>query len=301
MTLLKSSRFLTFGLALVLTGFGAESAHAYDVWSQSIIGVVNRDYGGQMGFLDFQHTGDSSFIQTSTNTSFTGLDGNNVQQTMNFTAINQAQSNFGQLHLYAGGSVTNSYYNAANPYFYNSNTNDFNPMGTPDTMCSLGFAGFNDTLHFGGALQAGYKARYLFHVDGTNSGYGVMADIAGHDESFFAVDPGFIDTVWATQAYDINGIDPQEIHVQFSNQFVVDTYNVADGSNLVGYSDFSSTLTLAGIEVLDANGNQVTGWTLESESGTVYNGIGSVPEPGSMLVIAVGAIGFLARKRRQSH
>lgn len=83
--------------------------------------------------------------------------------------------------------------------------------------------------------------------------------IAGNpDESFFAFDPGSYNEIWATQSYDINGITPQTIHVQFSNQFVVDANDVPEGSTFSGTSDFSSTLTLAQIQVVDANGNEVT-------------------------------------------
>lgn len=304
MNFLKSNRLLTVGFGLVVTGVAAQSAFGFSTWSISLVGVANRDYGGFIGSLDYANTSGTNPISASVNTSFSGLDGNNTMQTMDFVASNAAQANFGQLHLYSDASVTNSYYNASNPYYYNSNTNDFNTNGSPDSLVSLGFAGFNDTLHFGGQLQAGYKARYLFHVDGTNSGYGAAADlavnIAGHDESFFDFDPGSIDTIWATQAYDIDGVTPQEINVQFSNQVVVNTYDLTDGSNVSGISDFSSTLTLEGIEVLDEFGNRVSGWTLTSDSGTVYNGIGSVPEPGSIVAIAVGAIGFITRRRKKA-
>lgn len=298
------SRFLGLSLVAVSSAMISQSAYAFSTWSYSIVGVANRDYGGYIGNLDSDYDTDGSLSVASFSTSFTGMDGNGDQQTMGFTGLTKTQSSFGMLHSYAAGSVTNSYYNASNPYYYNSNTNDFNTSGTPDTLVSLGFAGFNDTLHFGGQLQAGYRARYIFHVDGWNNGFGTVADlsvnIAGNDESFFAFDPGFVDTIWTTQSYEINGITPQTINVQFSNQFVLDTYNVADGTNASGVSDFSSTLRLQGIEVLDAAGNPVSGWTLESDSGTQYNGIGAVPEPCSVIALTTGAIGMLLRRRKRS-
>lgn len=299
---LESKRLSALAVGLICTGVGARSAQAFGVWSQSLMAVSQNIPGSQLGILDFVSNGNNAVSATSTNRSFTGLDGNNVQQTMNFTGSNWAQSDFGRLRCYASGTVTNTYNNPSNPVYYDTPTNTFNPNGSPDTLVSLGFAGFNDTLHFGGVLQAGYKARYIFHVDGANTGYGAVADmvfgIQGfNDESFFAFDPGSYNTNWVTQTYDVNGITPQDVRVQFSNQFVVDTFNVADGSTLSGTSDFSSTLTLAAIEMLDANGNQASGWSVTSDSGTVYNGIGAVPEPGSIAVLSIGMFSLLMRRR----
>lgn len=300
-----SSRFVAVAVGLAAFGLSAQRALAFDVWSQSIMGVSQNIPGSQMGYLDFVHSPNNSVSSTSANTSFTGLDGLGNPQTMNFTGSNWAQSDFGIMHCYASGTVTNTYSNPSNPIYYDSVTNTFNPAGSPDTLISLGFAGFNDTLHFGGTLQAGYQARYYFHVEGNNSDGHAVGDMAfgidGYaDESFFAFDPGSYNTNWITQSYAVDGINPQNMHVFFSNQFVVNAYDEVDGSTISGTSDFSATVTLAGIEMLDANGDQVSGWTMTSDSGTQYAMIGNVPEPGSVLVITVGALGLLARKRRQN-
>ena len=298
-----SNRLVAITLGLGLVGLASQKAMAFDVWSQSYVGIFNHDFGGGLGFLNTDGHSDGTLSSASTNTSFTGLDGMGHQQTMNFQSSNRAQAEFGKLHCFASGAVTNTYYNPSNPFYYNSITNTYNTSGSPDGLYSLGFAGFNDTLHFGGTLQAGYKARYYFHVDGTNTGPGAVADMSfgiqgNADESFFAFDPGSYNTTWVTQSYSVNGATPQDMHVQFSNQFVVDIWNgVADGSNISGTSDFFSTVTLAGIEMLDANGNQVSGWTVTSDSGTHY---ATVPEPASLAVIAIGAIGFIARRRKRS-
>jgi hypothetical protein len=297
-----SNRLVAVTLGLAVVGIGAQSAFAADVWSESLVGVTNHVVSGYIDALDFSYHGDNSVSSSAINQSFTGLNQNNVSQTMNFTGTNWAQSDFGRLHCYASGTFTNTYYNASNPLYYNSDTGFTDPNGSPDGVASLGFAGFNDTLHYGGTLQAGYKARYYFHVDGTNTGDGALTDmsfgIKGYnDESFFAFDPGSTDTTWVTQSYDVNGTTPQDMHVQFSNQFTAESWNVADGTNFSGTSDFSSTLTLTGIEMLDANGNQVSGWTVTSDSGTQY---GTVPEPTSIAVIAIGALGFIARRRKRA-
>ena len=297
-----SNRLVAFTFGLAIVSISAQKAMAVGVWSQSIMGVSQNIPGSFMGFLDFDSRSDNSVSSTSTNKSFTGLDGGGNTQTMNFTGSNWAQSNYGIMKCFATGTVTNTYNNPSNPIYYDSVTNTFNPAGSPDTLISLGFAGFNDTLHFGGALQAGYKARYYWHVDGNNSDGHAVADMAFGidgfaDESFFAFAPGSYNTNWITQSYEVDGVNPQNMHVFLSNQFEVDTFNEADGSTISGTSDFSSTVTLAGIEMLDANGNQVSGWSVTADSGTQYN---MVPEPSSLAVIAIGAIGIFVRRRKKN-
>jgi len=107
---------ITFGLAV--TAIGAQKAFAFDVWSESIMGVSQNIPGSNMGFLAFDYHNDNSISSTSTNKSFTGLDGNNVLQTMNFTGSNWAQANYGIMKCFASGTVTNTYNNPSNPIYY---------------------------------------------------------------------------------------------------------------------------------------------------------------------------------------
>lgn len=208
--------------------------------------------------------------------SFTGKNGAGVTKTMTWTGSTVASSQFGKLRCVTRGTVNNSYYNTINPAFVtDQNATTINQNGSPSTLTSLGFAFFNDTLQFGGTLQAGYKARYLFHIDGTNSGTGwfggLSFQIEGNEyENFFLFDAGYSNNIWATQSYPVNGITPQQVHVQFSTQVVFDLFNLTDGGNYSGVSDFSSTATLEAIEMVDANNNPVYGWTVTSGSGTVY-------------------------------
>jgi hypothetical protein len=113
-------------------------------------------------------------------------------------------------------------------------------------------------------------------------------------ESFFSFGAGYNSEIWATQTYDINGITPQDVSVQFSNQVVFDFPDYAEGSNLHGISNYSSTLTLDHIEVVDASGSIVSGVTVSSDSGTEYT---VVPEPASLLALAGGVVLMLRRRR----
>ncbi len=269
-------------------------------WTISLVGATNIGDPNGIHPLASQSSTTGALSQTSTNTDFTGNDRNGVSRTMNFQAVNRARADYGQLRVFASASVANTYYNAANPTYYNFQTGQANPGGSPTSLVSLGFAGFNDTLQFEGNLQSGYRARYIFKVDGVNTGVGGFAGmsvgIAGNpDESFFATSPGSYNEIWATQSYEINGITPQTVNVQFSNQVVFDTDLVADGSNLSGMSDFESTLTLTEIQILNASGAQVFDVSATSASGTIYQ----TPEPLSMMGLGLGIVALLKRRARK--
>lgn len=274
-------------------------AFAIGTWSFAIVGINNQGY--QMGLLDSQYAGDTSVTHAVASQSYSGLDMAGNQQTMTFQGETTCQGSFFGLHSYTAGVVHNTYNNPANPIAYNSDTNTWDPNGSPDTLTSLGFAGFDDILHFGGVLEAGYTARYYFHLSGYASGDGLLADLAvgiagDPDESFFETGQGNISTTWVTASHQVNGITPQSVHVQFSSQFVCDTFNVADGSDFVGTANYSSTLVCSGIEMLDAQGNRVHGWTVTSDSGTPYS---DVPEPMSLSALAFGVVLAVKRKTRR--
>jgi len=300
------------GISLLLSALAAltySPANAQSLVSESIVGGNN--IGTQMGFFDFAYVGDNSVATATATKSFTGMDGAGNTQTMTFSGTTVSQSNYGQLHVLTTGSLTNSYYNPANPDYFAANGDVANPAGSPSTLNSLGFAIFNDTLQYGGTLQAGYQARYIFHIDGTNSGTGAAADLAvnigsggtfNDFDAFFDFQNGFLDTTWGTKGFDVNGITPQDINIQFSDQVVFDLYNLTDGQDYQGKSDFSATVTLTGIEMVDKNGTPVSGWTVSSASGTQYAQIlpSAVPEPGSIALLAgIGAPGALLWSRRR--
>lgn len=285
-----------------LTGLGAQAQSAR--YSTAIVGLDNL--GTFIDTLSRQDTPDNTTASAFLSQNFTGLDGAGNTQTMSFTGTTIARADYGGLHSYTSASILNSYYNASNPAYTDHNGNTINTSGSPSSLIALGFASFDDTLQFGGELQAGYKARYIFHVDGTNSGTGAFAGIAvdidgAPGDSFFATNVGSYDELWSTKDFDINGITPQTIHVQFSDQVVLDLFNLTDGQNYSGTSDFSSTATLAGIQVVDASGNPVSGWTVSSASGTSYPLLQDTPEPGvtALLFSLTLPASFLLRRARK--
>lgn len=311
------TKLMAAGLsALLLASIGPKAEAQSSLSSETDVHVGNpTPSNGSVGGFTFasQSAQDNSPVMTSATQPFPGLDGSGQPQTMTFTGQAAAQSDYTGLHVNASASLTNSYYNVNNRPYTDQNGNRINYgaagyAGSPTALGAASFAGFSDTLQYGGALQSGYMARYLFQVDGTNSGTGTFAFLsvgidANPGDVFSAYRSGSLSTTWATKDYAVNGVSPQKINVLFSAQLDFTTFGLTDGQNYAGASNFSDTATLAGIELVDQNGALASGWTVTSASGTKYNAIqGTTPAPSSALTLLLGAIpgvGVLLRRRRQ--
>jgi len=278
------------------------SAQAQYLFSESLVGPSNVGY---YTYWNGSGAYGNSPVTANYSHSYTGMDGAGNTETMFFSGETISQSNYGDLHVYTTGTLDNSYYNSSNPIYYDNQT--VNPEGSPNSLSSLGFAIFNDTLQFGGALVEGYQAIYVFHVDGTNSGVGALADLAVNvqgdpSQGFFAFEDGYTSTDWVTTPFQVNGQNQQNIDIQFSDQVVFNTFQLADGGNYSGTSDFSETLILAGIELVGPNGNLLSGWTVTSASGTAYHQIEGTSTPALPAAVAfASALPALIRRRRKRY
>jgi hypothetical protein len=237
--------------------------------------------------------------------SFTGLDSSGNQQTMTIDGTAYSYSDYGHVHVYGAGTITNPYYNAANPVYVDDDGN-VNPDGSPDTLSVHGNAGWGDTFTYTGFAGAGYKVNYYFKLDGIVSG----DSAAGLN--FSTSDPGSPSynprtttgsELWITPWYDVNWGTPFDVFVDFFGGITSDVRSRPEGLTYTGVGNYSDTLTLAGIHIIDSNGNTVTDWNLTSLSGTNYPHFqpSAVPEPGSLSIIGgavIGGLGILFRRRR---
>ncbi len=298
-----STKSFALCLSVLALGVGSQALASHSTLGESVVGVTNSQISGYIGALGFDYRDDGSVATANSTSSYTGMNQNGDMQTMTFSGTTVSQSSYGGMHVNTVGSLTNNYYNAGNPIYWDSTDSSYHDGGSPDGFASLGFAIFNDTLQYGGALEAGYKARYIFHIDGSNTGSGALADLGvsvdGKDSLFFDDNLGNTNTTWATDDFDVNGITPQNINVQFSTQVVFNCADISDGANLDGQSNFGATATLVDIELVKPDGSYATGWTLSSESGTVYNTMQAVPEPGTLPALAgmFGTLCFIRRRK----
>lgn len=289
----------TFLLPLALVG-AACAQGTPSTSSFANLAVVNTAIPGGGYTTLTEASGDGSPISTSGSFSFTGRDRAEATQTMVFSGTAASSAQYGRLHGFSTARLVNSYYNAGNPNYTDGNGGVADPNGSPDSLNTQTASFFDDTLQFGGALQGGYSARYIFHVDGTNSGPRSLAvlgvTIAGVNKTFGDLDTGPFAADWATDDIPIDGTTMQSIHVQFDTLVSYNTKDLTDGATYDGTCDFSSTATLSQILVVDANGNPVSGVTFTSASGTVY----PVPEPAPLAGLGLGALALLRRRARRA-
>lgn len=251
--------------------------------------------------LDSNASSVGSFVSATTSRSFTGMDRNGDEQTMQFSGATSASVEFGRIHTAASGSLVNSYFNEENPFFWDGTT--VNEEGSPDNFRNVGLGSFTDVLTYGGGARAGHDAQYVFFVEGNVTGDGINAflgaTIANTPRQFFDINPpvGRSGNYYATTKVPVGALTGQVAVIDFNAQFRAKPFELEDGSSVIGSGDFSATATLVAIEIYDENGNLVTDATAVGASGTTYATIRPVPEPASMAALGLGALALLRRRR----
>lgn len=215
--------------------------------------------------------------------SFSGVDSNNNPQTMVFSGTTEASSAYGLLRVSAQGTVANTFYNVNNDPFYRPDKQILNQDGVPDEMNITAQSEFLDILQWGGELQTGYKARYIFRITGTMEGSVrpplLLFQIEGSPAEAWLAPAGHqgpINTTWSTQSYPVLGFKPQTVSVLLQARLQVNTQQLPEGINVSGHANLGNTVVLEEIIVTDEDDIVVTGWTLESASGTDYIAIDQI-------------------------
>ncbi len=288
-------------LALVSVAIVSASASAQSLQTIATVSAGNEQaYGFNSGniALDFQFSGSGAPLNSSYNGSFTGVDGFGDTQTMSVSASSFASAQYGILKASATSNINNTFYSSDNPAYYNPNTSTVNPDGVPDFFLIAGTTSFTDTFTYTG-LGAGFTVNFFYHIDGQMLGDDPYTNLIvtnnGNQEIFNATAGigGAVSQNFVTQKY--TPINNQIVHkAQFTSGISSRINEYSDGTNLSGTADFSHTITLAGMQVYDANGNLATGWSVTSGSGTIY----PVPEPATMTILGLAALAALKRKRK---
>ena len=319
------SRLLSIPLALALLGSLSLSAHAqlYGPGTSSLTSIalieegnISSDGSGNIAAYPTveQYSATGQAVTATGSQSFTGMDSQGNTQTMTISGTGQALAQYGTLHAYASGTITNPYYNAANPAYYAGGSQP-NLAGSPQYLQVVGQTLFSDTLTLNPTTDPIVGLRYIFHLDGNvindQHSYAYLAFSSGTDSTTFFTSPGVSGGDWATGEWNVTPGGPIDMSGNFGAVFGANTnfYNTPEGVDVSGTADFYNTLTLSSIQLLDAAGNQVNGATYLTASGAQYNILGAtygpaaVPEPGSVaLVVGLGisGAGFLARRRKQA-
>lgn len=317
-----------FAAALTLLGAnflfaGAAHAQLYGPGAASVssnafieAGNISSDGSGNIAAWETvgQYSATGQAVSTTGSQSFTGLDSQGHAQTMTLSGTARAQAGYGVLHTYASGQVSNPYYNAANPAYYAGGDHP-NLAGSPQYLQVVGQTLFQDTLTLNPTIDPIVNLRYIFHVEGNvvddGHDYAYLAFSAGNHSTTFFTSPGVSTTDWTTPSdWNVTPGSPIAFSGNFGAVFLVNASPdfTPEGADISGTADFSNTLRLSSIQLLDANGNQVNGATYLTASGARYNiagatyGPAAVPEPGSVallggLVVPIAAL-LLKRRRR---
>ncbi len=272
--------------ALFTTASGSVTAQSLE--SIASIGVSNLDYSGTYHLLslNFDSKAGGLAVADLVPTSFTGLNGLGSTDTLSFTggasAFVVTPGRRPGMHVEAHGSLINTFYNSSNPPYFDASIepNVINEEGIPDNFYAYGKAGIVELLSYGGFGAGQYYARYFYRVHGHVTGGGfdsayITYQVGSNPLEIATFEPnlpnGELVAMYATQRYLVTNGMSHEQKSAFYVWFEADTQTVPEGSNISGMFDFSQTITLDHIEVVDEKNNPVSGWTVTAASGMDYD------------------------------
>lgn len=293
---------VSLAVAALLTVLHTSPAHAQDSL-EAFQGIYAGNFGAFAAVAGNGGPNDASDPFQAT-VQFTGDDHNGAPQTMTVSGTAYSSASFGQMHVYGSGTITNSYYSPTNtPYTEPDGTVHLD--GSPDLVAVHGNAGWADTFTYTGLQGTGYKVNYYFALEGTATGdVEAGLNFSTSDPSAPSYNPrtNAGSALWITPDYQVDWDVPFTVSADFYGGMTTYVSQYPDGSAYSATGDYADTLTLAGIQIVDANGTPVTGWSLVTSSGTQYPLGAPTPEPGSLALlgsaVTLGAGTGLRRLRR---
>ncbi|QYK53114.1 MAG: PEP-CTERM sorting domain-containing protein [Fimbriimonadaceae bacterium] len=288
---------------MVLVGIGLASvASAQSLFSFASTSVGNEwEFGFNSGNIALNSSISTSGnpVTSNSNKSFSGLDSNGQQQTMTLNSSAFATAQYGILKSSAQATINNPFFDSGNPWYWNPETSEVNENGVPDYFLVAGTSSYSDVFTYTG-LGAGFTVNFFYHVDGIMQGdtaYNVLRVTNNGITENFDVEPGangVVSQTFVTQRYTPNA-NSQIIHsTSLTSGVSARVYEMDEGVNIVGNSNFANTVSLVGMVAYDAQGNIASGWSFSAGSGATY----PVPEPASMSLLALGAVAALRRKKK---
>lgn len=277
--------WLLLPCSLVAAGAAAQSLE-----SSASVHVSNLDYNGTYNVLALEYDLDAGGLAVANlaETEFTGLDSNGDTQTMIYAggarAFVVAPGERPGLHAQVHGSLQNTFYNFDNPPYFDATVDppQVDPDGIPDYFQVYARAKKVELLSYGGFGAGQYYARYVYRIHGHVSGTGdgansafLIFQVGNNPQEYASFHPnlpnGEFAGTYATQRYLVGNGQSHEEKTTFVVSYEADTQSLPEGSDIAGSVDFSETVTLDYIEVVDENDNPVHGWTVDTASGLDYD------------------------------
>jgi len=292
---------LCLALVTLFSAVSSSPARAQNPPSlEAFQGIYAGNFGGFAGITGNggPNSASNPFHDTVT---FTGNDRNGDLQQMTVDGTAYSSAGYGHMHVYGSGTVTNSYYNPTNQPFTDAQGN-VNPGGSPDLIAVHGNAGWTDTFTYTGLQGTGYKVNYYFNLVGTATGdteAGLNFSTSDPNGPSYNPRTSQGSALWITPFYQVDWNVPFDVFADFYGGMTTYVSQKPDGSTYTATGNYADTLTLSGIQIVDANDNPVSGWSLTSASGTQYPLVTATPEPGSLaLLFSVASLGTLTGIRR---
>ncbi|QEG21661.1 PEP-CTERM sorting domain-containing protein [Mariniblastus fucicola] len=266
---------------------------------------INGDYQLYSDYLEVDSNSDGGFTSvTDVGGSWDGYDRDNIMQTMTLDGSAAAFADYGRIQTYASGTLHNTFYNPQGNlslYEYDPEADEVlrNPDGVPNHFDVYGYAGFDETLQWGGTAVA-YQSTYIFNLHGSNTGeeaftYIYMKHGDEEAQTWFITDQGDFDLPIYSSTY-VHGGAPQDFRLTMFTSFQPNTEHLGDGQTVSGTAAFDRTLELVGIDVRDENGTLLSG-VVTGSSGTTYD-IMAVPEPTSAVLLGLALAAVMTTRRR---
>lgn len=293
---------------ILTLGFFASLAVAASAQSLNAFqGLYPQAADGSFTFADGHGGANDASDPFTVTRDFTGMDSQGNTQTMTVSGSAYSSAEYGKVHLFAEGTVTNPYYNAANPSVVNDD-GSFNPGGSPELIGLHANAGWTDTYTYTGFQGTGYKVNYYFRLDGDVSGDTETqlhfnfqgAGASGYYDSPLIHTDGasltHIDQVYVTPDFDVVWGEEETVNLDVFTGLSTHLSQRPEGQTITGEGGFQNTLQLLGVVVRDPNGNVVSGYTVLTGSGVNY--VQSVPAPGAGVALVMGCAGMLRRRKK---
>jgi hypothetical protein len=289
------------------------------LYTEVSVSAFNGNYGSNLAYdgSTFSNTPSANLDYT---TSFAGLNSQDDSQTMDIHAVGTADAAPGALKASSSLTISNPFYNAANPVYTDQSFN-VDPNGVPDQIEVGASARLFDNLSVSSAAPIS-TLQVSITIDGTTSyssgldtgifsspaytqaSVAVLTDTQGHTcgscGGGSVQGPGTFN-----QTYTLTLPVSNQNAVAFGLIFY--TYNWFDLTKYWGYSeaetytidmDFSHTVNINGFQGLDSNGSIVALNGVTGSDGFAYP-LTAVPEAETyaLMLAGLGLIGWRARRR----